>query len=234
MRLDKFLSNMGKGTRTEIKKGISKGLAVVDGQTIKKVNHQVNPEKQAIEYNGEMVSYSKYIYLVMNKPKDVISATEDNRHKTVIDLVKETYGNRKLFPVGRLDIDTEGMLFITDDGQWNYDLMSPKKHVTKTYYARINDVVDDEDIEAFKAGIVLSDGTLCRSAELKIIGASEIELIISEGKYHQVKRMFEARGKKVLYLKRIAIGGLSLDSNLELGEYRELTDHEMKKIKLED
>lgn len=233
MRLDKFLSNMGKGTRTEIKKGIARGLATVDGEQVKKVNHQVNPEDQIIEYNGEVISFVKHLYLVMNKPKDVISATEDKMHKTVIDLVKETYGNRKLFPVGRLDIDTEGMLFITDDGQWNHDLMSPKKHVNKTYYAKINDVVNEEDIAAFKKGIVLADGTECRSADLTIISEREIELTISEGKYHQVKRMFEARGKKVLYLKRIRIGGLSLDATLELGEYRELNKEELKKIKLD-
>ncbi len=236
MRLDKFLSNMGYGSRTDVKKMITKGLVTVDSEIEKKVNANIDPNHQMIALNGENVGYDKYLYILMNKPQGVISATEDSLHKTVIDLIKETYGNRKLFPVGRLDIDTEGMLLITDDGNWNHELMNPKKHISKTYYAHVEGVVDELDIEAFKAGIVLKDETKCKSCELKILEANDISIIelkITEGKYHQVKRMFAARGKRVVYLKRISIGGLNLDNSLELGEYRELTDEELKKIKLE-
>jgi len=236
MRLDKFLSNMGYGSRTDVKKMITKGLVTVDGEIVKKLNANINPDLQIIALNGENIGYDKHLYILMNKPQGVISATDDSVHKTVIDLIKETYGNRKLFPVGRLDIDTEGMLFITDDGNWNHELMNPKKHISKTYYAHVEGVVDELDIKAFQSGIVLKDETKCQPSELKILEADDISIIelkITEGKYHQVKRMFAARGKRVVYLKRISIGGLNLDNSLELGEYRELTDEELKKIKLE-
>ncbi|MCH4890387.1 rRNA pseudouridine synthase [Acidaminobacter sp. JC074] len=235
MRLDKFLSNMGKGSRTDVKKMITKGLVSVDGDIIRKVGFNVDPDKNEICVNGELISFEKHVYLIMNKPKDVISARQDKVHKTVIDLLNG-YGNRKLFPVGRLDIDTEGMLLITDDGQWNHDLMNPKKHVSKIYYAHIEGRVDEEDVKAFSEGLILKDDSLCKPADLKILSSGEIskiELTISEGKYHQVKRMFASRGKRVLYLKRIQIGGLRLDDSLELGEFRDLTSEEMKKIKLE-
>lgn len=233
MRLDKFLSNMGKGTRSEIKKDIQKGLVIVDDQVIKKVNYAIDPENNRIIHKGQYIDYEPYVYLMMNKPQGVISATEDKMHKTVIDLVKETYGNRKLFPVGRLDIDTEGLLLITDDGQWSHDLMSPKKHVKKIYYAHIQGRVTADDITAFASGIKLGDGTCCQPGILKILESDEqsiIELSITEGKYHQVKRMFEARQKKVVFLKRIQIGNLQLDSNLKLGDYRKMTKDEIKKV----
>lgn len=233
MRLDKYLSNMGLGSRTDVKKMITKGLVKVNDLTIKKVGFTVKEGQDIVAVNGKQVAFEKHLYLIMNKPQGVISATEDKMHQTVIDLIDD-YGNRPLFPVGRLDIDTEGMLFITDDGQWNHDLMSPKKHVEKTYYAHIKGWVKEEMIQAFEAGVTLKDGSLCRPGKLKILKAgdsSEIELTITEGKFHQVKRMFEAFDMKVIYLKRIAIGGLTLDSELPLGGYRELTPDEMKKIR---
>lgn len=237
MRLDKFLSHMGLGTRTEVKKAISRGRVTVNGEVTRKVGHVIKEGIDHIEFNEQEVTYQAHVYLMLNKPKDVISATEDKRHKTVIDLVKASYGNRKLFPVGRLDIDTEGLILLTDDGAWNHQLMSPKKHVSKSYYAQINGPVTEDHIDMFSKGLTLSDGTQLKPGHLSIIKSdqvSEIILVITEGKYHQVKRMFEHVGLKVTYLRRDKIGGLSLDPNLELGSYRELTEDELKKIKLED
>jgi len=238
MRLDKFISNMGLGTRTEVKKMISKGRVTVNEEVIRKAGYIVNPDSDEIQLDEMIVAYDAHVYIVMNKPVDVISATADSRHETVIDLVRETYGNRKLFPVGRLDIDTEGMILITDDGKWSHDLMLPKKHVKKKYFAHVAGVVTEKEIELFKSGVTLIDETLCQPGKLEIIsvedGSSKIHLTITEGKFHQVKRMFEAVDMEVLYLKRVKIGGLSLDETIELGDYRELTDEELEKIKLED
>ena len=238
MRLDKFISNMGLGTRTEVKKMISKGRVVVNEEVIKKAGFLIDPENDKVFLDEMIVAYDLAVYIVMNKPVNVISATTDNKHDTVIDLVRETYGNRKLFPVGRLDIDTEGMILITDDGRWSHELMNPKKHVEKKYYARIEGIVSEKEINLFSEGIVLLDETECKPGKLELIsekdGISEVYITITEGKYHQVKRMFEAVDMEVVYLKRIKIGGLDLDDTLELGDYRELTEEEMKKIKLED
>lgn len=234
MRLDKYISNMGKGTRSEVKKMIQRGLVKVNNEPIRKIGHVIKEGVDVVTVNGETVGYDKHVYIMLNKPQDVISATEDRKHKTVIDLVSETYGNRKLFPVGRLDIDTEGLLLITDDGRWSHELMSPKKHVNKTYYAKIDNFVTPLDADLFEQGITLEDGTVCKPGILKILSAedeSEIELTITEGKYHQVKRMFEAIGMNVTYLKRISVGHLKLDESLALGEYRELTEEEKNHIK---
>ncbi len=231
MRLDKFLSNMGLGSRSEIRTSISRGYVFVNEEQVKKAGFNINEKKDEIKYNGKKINFVKHVYIMLNKPVDVISATEDKKHETVIDITREEYGNRKLFPVGRLDIDTEGMLIITDDGEFNHELMSPKKHVSKTYYAKIDGVVTKETVKSFKDGIVLSDGTICKPGILKIITESEIELSITEGKYHQVKRMFASVGMKVDYLKRISIGKLFLDESLELGEYRELTEEELELLK---
>lgn len=238
MRLDKFISNMGLGTRSQVKKMISRGRVVVNEEVIRKAGFIINPDNDEILLDEMIVAYDACVYIVMNKPVDVISATTDTRHETVIDLVKETYGNRKLFPVGRLDIDTEGMILITDDGKWSHDLMLPKKHVKKKYFAHVAGVVTEKEIELFKSGVTLTDETLCQPGELEVIsvedGLSKIYLTITEGKFHQVKRMFDAVDMEVMYLKRIKIAGLALDETIELGDYRELTEEEMEKIKLED
>lgn len=235
MRLDKFLSNMGLGTRTEVKKDISRGYVQVNGEVIRKVGHQINENDDKVLYNGEEVGFVKNVYIMLNKPKGVISATVDDKHDTVIGLMEETYGNRKLFTVGRLDIDTEGLLLITDDGEFCHDLMSPKKHVNKTYYAVVDGVVTDDIVNKFEDGIVFHDGTVCKPGILKIINidgeCSEIELTITEGKFHQVKRMFSAVDMEVEYLKRISIANLALDESLDLGEYRELSIEEFKLLK---
>lgn len=230
-RLDKIISNLGYGSRKEIKQLAKKGFIEVDGTIIKDSGMSVDPQKSIIKINGEEILYRKYIYLMMNKPDGVISATFDNRDETVVDLLEVEHQVFNPFPVGRLDKDTVGLLLLTNDGELNHRLLSPKWHVDKVYYARINKSVNDKDIEAFKKGITLDDGYLCKEAKLEILSSNEdgaeIRLTIQEGKFHQVKRMFQALDKEVIYLKRVEFGGLLLDEALEEGEYRELTDKEI-------
>lgn len=234
-RLDKIISNLGYGSRKEIKAIARKGLIEVDGVIIKDSSMNVDPEKSVIKINGEEIFYREYIYLMMNKPDGVISATHDNRDETVIDLLEIDHQAFDPFPVGRLDKDTVGLLLLTNDGELNHRLISPKWKVDKVYYAKIDKKVTEKDIEAFKKGITLDDGYVCKEAKLEILNSSdegsEINLTIQEGKFHQVKRMFEAVDKKVVYLKRIEFGGLSLDEELEEGEYRELTEEELAQLK---
>lgn len=184
---------------------------------------------------GEKIEYKEYIYLMMNKPAGVISATEDVREKTVIDLLEMEDAVYEPFPVGRLDKDTVGLLLLTNDGGLAHQLLSPKKHVPKTYYALVDGTVTEEDKKAFSAGIMLDDGYVTKPAQLNILRCgeirSEIELTITEGKFHQVKRMFEAVGKTVVYLKRLSMGPIKLDEDLAEGEYRELTDEEIDLLK---
>lgn len=234
-RLDKVISNLGYGSRKEIKQLARKGLIEVDGEIIKDSGYSVDPEKSIIKVNGEEIFYRKYIYLMMNKPAGVVSATFDNRDETVIDLLEIDHQAFEPFPVGRLDKDTVGLLFLTNDGELNHRLISPKWHVDKVYYAKIDKAVGENDIKAFKAGIKLDDGYLCKEGKLEILNSSEegseVLVTIQEGKFHQVKRMFQALGKEVIYLKRIKFGGISLDEDLEEGEYRELTEKELELLK---
>lgn len=230
-RLDKIISNLGYGSRKEIKQLARKGFVEVDGVVVKDSGMLINPEKAKVVVNGEEIFYRKYIYLLMNKPAGVISATNDNREETVIDLLEIEHQVFNPFPVGRLDKDTVGLLLLTNDGELNHRLISPKFHVDKVYYAKIDKMVTDNDIKRFKEGITLDDGYKCKEAKLEIINASEdgseILVTIQEGKFHQVKRMFEAVDKKVVYLKRIEFGTIKLDEDLEEGEYRELTEEEL-------
>jgi 16S rRNA pseudouridine516 synthase len=231
MRIDKLLANVGYGSRKEVKGLLKSGAVKVDEEVVKDPKTQVNPDEQEVTVHGEIVSYKEFIYLMMNKPQGVISATEDLSQKTVLDLLELEDAVYEPFPVGRLDKDTEGFLLLTNDGQLSHKLLSPKKHVPKTYFARINAPVTEEDVEAFKQGVTLDDGYLTKPAKLMVLSSgstSEIELTITEGKFHQVKRMFESLGKKVTYLKRISMGPLQLDERLGLGEYRELTEEEIK------
>ena len=234
-RLDKIISNLGYGSRKEIKALVKKGLVKVDGEVVKDNGVLIDPEKSVININGEDLFYREYIYLMMNKPDGVISATYDNREETVIDLLEVEHQVFNPFPVGRLDKDTVGLLLLTNDGELNHRLISPKWHVDKVYYAKIDKAVDEKDVEAFKNGITLDDGYKCKEGKLEIINSSnegaEVMVTIQEGKYHQVKRMFEALGKTVVYLKRTEFGGLSLDQELEEGEYRELTEDELALLK---
>jgi 16S rRNA pseudouridine516 synthase len=229
-RLDKLIANFGYGSRKEVKALLKKGEIRVDGQIEKDGTRHIDPEENVVEICGEILNYREYIYLMLNKPAGVISAINDYKYETVVDLLPEEYKCFNLFPAGRLDIDTEGLILLTNDGQLTHNIISPKKSVPKKYYAIIDQEVASDDVESFLNGVILDDGYKTMPAELTILKSgirSEIELVIYEGKFHQVKRMFEAVGKNVLFLKRIQIGGLQLDKTLKPGECRELTADEV-------
>ena len=229
IRLDKYLADMGKGTRSEVKKAISKGLVRVNNVIVKKPETKLDTDSDHVLFDGVLVGYAHHEYYMLNKPAGVISATEDKREKTVIDLIIERK-RKDLFPVGRLDRDTEGLLLISNDGELAHRLLSPSKHVDKVYYAKIDGEVTIEDVEAFQQGVDIGEEKLTRPAKLRVLKSgtqSEIELTICEGKFHQVKRMFQAVGKEVVYLKRLQMGTLILDESLKPGEYRELTEQEI-------
>ena len=234
-RLDKIIANLGYGSRKEIKIIARKGLIEVDGVACKDSGMNVDPEKSVIKINGEEILYRKYIYLLMNKPSGVVSATTDSKDDTVIDLLEVEHQVFEPFPVGRLDKDTVGLLLLTNDGELNHRLIAPKWHVDKVYFAKIDKKVTEKDQKAFKNGITLDDGYKCKEGNLEIISStdegSEVKVTIQEGKFHQVKRMFEALDKNVTYLQRIEFGGLKLDETLEEGEYRELTEEELALLK---
>lgn len=220
---------MGKGTRSEVKKAISKGLVRVNNVIVKKPETKLDTDSDHVLFDGVLVGYAQHEYYMLNKPAGVISATEDKCEKTVIDLIIERK-RKDLFPVGRLDRDTEGLLLISNDGELAHRLLSPSKHVDKVYYAKIDGEVTIEDVEAFQQGVDIGEEKLTRPAKLRVLKSgtqSEIELTICEGKFHQVKRMFQAVGKEVVYLKRLQMGTLILDESLKPGEYRELTEQEI-------
>ncbi|WP_276702180.1 pseudouridine synthase [Romboutsia ilealis] len=233
MRVDKLLSNVGVASRAELKKYCKQGIISVNGKVINNPGIQVDSENDEVMFNGEKIVYREFIYIMLNKPDGYISATFDKYDPIVLDLIDQSYLVFEPFPVGRLDKDTEGLLVLTNDGQLAHRVLSPKKHVPKTYYAKIQGKVTEEDILAFEKGVILDDGYETMPSQLKILKSddmSEIELTIHEGKFHQVKRMFESVGKKVVYLKRLSMGKLKLDESLKLGEYRELTEEEVKLI----
>ena len=233
-RLDKVLSNMGYGSRKDVKNYIKDGLVKVNNNMIKDNGFKVNPYADKINFDGEDIFYREFIYLMMNKPQGLVSSTDDPLTRTVIDLLSDEYKNFKPFPVGRLDKDTEGLLLITNDGKLAHELLSPKKKVDKMYYAEVDGVVEEEHKEIFKDGITLDDGYKTLPSKLEIIKSniiSEVNLTIQEGKYHQVKRMFESLSMKVLYLKRISMGSLVLDDALKPGQYRELKEEEINILK---
>ena len=233
MRVDKLLSNVGVASRAELKKYCKQGLISVNGKVINNPGVQVDSESDDIRFNGEKIVYREFVYIMLNKPDGYISATFDKYDPIVLDLIDQSYLVFEPFPVGRLDKDTEGLLVLTNDGQLAHRVLSPKKHVPKTYYAKIQGKVTEEDILAFEKGVILDDGYETMPSQLKILKSddmSEIELTIHEGKFHQVKRMFESVGKKVVYLKRLSMGKLKLDESLGLVEYRELTEEEVKLI----
>mgnify|MGYP002409969189 CR=1 FL=1 len=234
-RIDKILANLGFGTRKEIKAVVKNGEVKINGTVIKDSSVKIDPDKSTIEVGGNVVEYKKNIYLLMNKPQGVVSATFDNYDETVIDILEPEYQAFKPFPVGRLDKDTEGLLLITNDGELNHRMISPKNHVDKVYYAEIDKYLDERDVNRFKKGIQLKDGYKCLPGKLHIIESNEdgakVEVTIQEGKFHQVKRMFNALGKNVVYLKRIKFGPIELDEDLNLGQYRELSKNEIENIK---
>ena len=232
MRLDKFLCEMGVGTRSEVKICLKKGQVTVNGEVVKKPETKIDENKDTICFLGQALAYEAVQYFLLNKPADCVTATRDNLSETVMSFLPE---NRRddLFPVGRLDKDTEGLLLITNDGQLAHELLSPKKHVDKTYFAVIDGEVKEEHKQLFLDGLDIGDEDLTLPAQLRILKSgetSEIELTIHEGRFHQVKRMFEAIGTKVTYLKRISMGPLTLGA-LQPGEVRHLTDEEIENVK---
>lgn len=229
MRLDKYLAEMGAGTRKEIGKAVRAGRVTVNGQTAKNAAMQVTAEDE-VSMDGEPVEYEEYVYYMLNKPAGVISATEDARERTVLDLISERQ-RKGLFPVGRLDRDTEGLLLITNDGGLAHRLLSPRHHVDKVYYARLDGPVGEAEKALFAQGLKVDETLTALPAELEILEpATEVRVTIREGKFHQVKRMFEAVGREVLYLKRLSMGPLALDESLPKGDYRRLTAEEESAI----
>ncbi|MCI9603352.1 MAG: rRNA pseudouridine synthase [Ruminococcus sp.] len=229
LRLDKYLADMGLGTRSEVKQAVRKGRVQVNGQTVREPEYKTDTETDQVWFDGQPAAYREYEYYMLNKPAGVISASEDPRERCVVDLI-ESRKRKDLFPVGRLDKDTEGLLLITNDGGLAHRLLSPKKHVDKVYYARVQGRVTQEDAELFRRGVDIGEKKQTLPAELRILNAgeiSEIELTIREGKFHQVKRMFHAAGKEVLYLKCLQMGPLRLDESLKPGEYRTLNTQEL-------
>ena len=240
MRLDKYLSDMGTGTRSELKKEIKAGHVTVDGAVVKDPGFKVSADS-AVTLRGVSISYDEYAYFMMNKPAGVISASEDPHEPTVVDLITETR-RKDLFPAGRLDRDTEGLLLITNDGELAHRLLSPKHHVDKVYYAKVLGEVTQKDKAAFAEGLILADGLECLPADLEVLSVSEytdpeadcvseVRITIREGKFHQIKRMFSSVGKEVIYLKRLSMGPFILDGSLAPGRYRRLTDEEIRTLK---
>lgn len=235
IRLDKYLADMGIGTRQEVKRYIRQGRVSIDGIPAKSPETKIEEKARKITFDGREVDYADYEYYMLNKPSGVVSATEDARYTTVVDLIRDKK-RKDLFPVGRLDKDTEGLLLITNDGQLSHRLLSPRKHVDKTYYAQVAGRVTKEDAEAFREGVNIGTEEKeewTRPGVLEILKSeevSEIRLTIQEGKYHQVKRMFQAVGKEVLYLRRESMGSLKLDETLKPGEYRPLTKKELEDV----
>jgi 16S rRNA pseudouridine516 synthase len=233
LRLDKFLADMGIGTRSEIKEWIRKGRVRINDVVCTKPEIKVTVGTDRVAFDQAEVGYIKHQYIMLHKPAGVVSATSDNVSKTVLDLITDRKC-KDLFPVGRLDKDTEGLLLVTNDGELAHQLLSPKKHVDKVYYAKVRGKVTIEDAKAFLQGVDIKDEEPTMPAKLTILSSgeiSEIELTIQEGRFHQVKRMFEAVGKEVIYLKRLSMGSLVLDPSLTPGEYRELSEKELAELK---
>ena len=233
MRLDKFLVACAVGSRTEVKNFLKAGRVTVNGKKEKSAKSQINEETDEIRFDGQKLDYEEFVYYMMNKPQGVISATEDPKHKTVLDLLDDYARAKEVFPVGRLDIDTHGLLLLTNDGKLAHALLSPKRHVDKTYLARINGVMTDADVETFAQGVPLKDFT-CQPAKLELVSIdtekdeSLVRVTIAEGKFHQVKRMVAYCGKEVVDLQRLTMGTLTLDENLKCGEWRRLSKEELE------
>ena len=232
MRLDKFLASQNFGTRKEVQKLIKSGQVTIDGEPAKKPDKKVNPEENKVAVKGKEITYTEHIYIVMNKPKGYISASEDKKEKTVIDLVPEEWKRKNLFPAGRLDKDTTGLMIITDDGDFAHRMLSPKKHVDKRYLAELDGEVTESMVEAFKNGIEFYDGTLCLSATLIPDKKTKniAQVIIREGKYHQVKKMFLTQGLTVKNLKRLQIGSFVLPKELAEGNCRPMSEAEIEAV----
>lgn len=231
-RIDKILVSQGIGSRREVQKRIKSGEVTVNGEIIRKPEFKANAENDKIAVLGKVLNYSEHIYIMMNKPAGVVSASQDNHDKTVIDILPDEYKRKGLFPAGRLDKDTEGLLIITDDGAFAHRMLSPKKHVDKQYIAQLDGEITEKTIQNFKQGIIFADGTKCLPAKLEIYNNDKKTGLvrICEGKFHQVKKMFISCGLNVVHLQRISIGGLYLDGNLPIGGCKLLTNLDKKLI----
>lgn len=231
LRLDKYLADAGFGTRSQVKELIKHGRVMINGAAVKKSDVKVDDKKDMVTVDGKEATHEEFEYFMLHKPAGVVSATTDNKDKTVIELITENK-RRDLFPVGRLDKDTEGLLIITNDGKLSNSLLAPGKHVDKKYYAKVDGIVTTDTIARFEEGLDIGDEKLTAPAKLSTLSVgdniSEVEIVITEGRYHQIKRMFEALDMKVTYLKRLSMGGLELDNSLALGEYRRLTEEELE------
>ena len=230
-RLDKIIANRGIASRREVKELVRQGRVLVDGVPASAPDVKVSAEKVAITVDGVPVSSERYTYLLLHKPAGVLTATEDSRQRTVLDLLPPELRKRGLSPVGRLDKDTEGLLLLTDDGELAHRLLSPKYHVDKRYFARVDGPLDQADVDAFAAGMTLGDGLMCLPAGLEPLAEGTCIVTLREGKFHQVKRMLAARGAPVLYLKRLSMGPLTLDAELPIGGWRELTAEETASLR---
>lgn len=226
IRIDKYLCEMNIGSRSQVKNYLKQGLVTVNGNIVTKADIKIAEEKDVVAYKGEAVKYSRYVYYMLHKPAGVVSATNDNTCRTVNELLKDT-GYTDIFPVGRLDKDTEGLLLMTNDGMLAHNLLSPKKHVAKTYLAVLKEEISKEDILCLENGVDIGEEKPTRQATVEVIDSKSIRLTITEGKFHQVKRMLRAVGNEVVYLKRLSMGSLMLDESLAVGEYRELTKSEI-------
>ncbi|MCI6553805.1 MAG: rRNA pseudouridine synthase [Lachnospiraceae bacterium] len=229
-RLDKFLCDRNIGSRSQVKGCIRQGMVKVNGETVCRPEAKIEEEQDRVEYCGEVLKYQKHAYYMLNKPAGVVSATRDRSCQTVTDLLKET-GHVDLFPAGRLDKDTEGLLLMTNDGELAHRLLSPRKHVEKVYYCELELPLSEQDISRLEEGVDIGEGRLTQPAKVEKTGERSIHLAITEGKFHQVKRMLLAVGNRVSYLKRIAMGSLVLDEGLKPGDWRELTEEEIKSLK---
>ena len=232
IRLDKYLADMGLGTRTEVKRDIKKGRISVNGEIVKSPEYKIDIQTDVVLADGKEIAYEELVYYMLNKPQGVVSATEDRWDKTVLDLISEKK-RKDLFPVGRLDKDTEGLLLITNDGELAHNLLSPKKHVDKKYFVRLRDALSEEDKKHLGEGVDIGEDKLTLPSHVFVLNEKrdEAEIVIREGKFHQIKRMFHAVGNEVVFLKRLSMGSLTLDEALLTGEYRLLTPQEIERLK---
>lgn len=232
-RLDKILVSQGVGSRSDVQKQIRQGRVTADGETVRDPAEKIDPDRVLLAVDGRPLRYRRHLYIMMNKPPGLLCVSRDPRQKTVLDLLPPALRRSGLFPAGRLDKDTVGLTLITDDGDFAHRMLSPRRHVDKTYHAVVDGPVTDEQVSAFTKGLLLEDGTLCLPAKLQVLKAGPrplVEIVIREGKYHQIKRMFGTFGHKVLWLKRMAIGGLWLEEGLGEGGFRELSDEEIGRV----
>ena len=229
MRIDKYLADCGIGTRSEVKKFIKAKQITVNGEVVVKPEQKIDENVDKVSFKGQTITYEKYVYYLLHKPAGCVTAKQDNVHKTVMEYFPEDIRAKDIAPVGRLDLDTEGLLLFTNDGPLTHHLLSPTHHIPKTYYAILDKEVPESAVEQFKEGVDIGDDKPTLPAELVVLSEKEAELTIHEGRFHQVKRMFEAVGCTVTYLKRLSMGALTL-GDLQKGEYRKLTEEEVQAL----